>query len=179
MNYRDEFKVSFVKQPAYYVDEKKKSVKCYLTCDIKTPNALYGNQIMNNTRISATGYAKCGSQDEFNVHTGKKIALARAEEKIYLKAKHMAKQAKKDAEVFIKAADKFEQKCYRVCAHNEDYIDQFCLATHPNYVTPKQIANSRKIAQPRDAHGRYMSYETKDNSKSTNSNVIKIKINRI
>jgi hypothetical protein len=208
MNYRDEFKVSFVNKPNYYIDTDKRTVKCYLTCDIKTPNALYGNQVLYNTRISASGYAKCDGKDLFDPEVGKKIALARAEEKIYFKALHMAKKAKKDAEVFINAFDKFEDKCYRVCAHNEDYIDQYCFASHPKFKgnTKKSTVNEhvhkylsdKAKAQPRDEQGRFTACtdsqeikvcdKNKDvtcknlhgiNDHSQGQGVIKIKINRI
>lgn len=175
-NYRNAFKITYVREPYYHIDAARKSVKCYLTCDLKTPDALYGSKPLENVRFFTTGYAKCDDKDAFNVETGKKIALARAESKVYLKAKHMVKDAVKDCLTFLDAAEKFENKCYRICAHNEDYVDQYSLASHPNYKGAEVKKEVKTNTQPRDEHGRFKSFEKKEEPKAT---VIKIRINRI
>ena len=185
MNYRDTFKLSFYKEPSYYVDYKNKSVKCYLTCIVKTPDFQYGNKILENTRISANGYSKCDGHDVFDEYTGKKIALARAEQKVYIKALHMINAAMNDVQKFADAYSKFGKKCWDVCAHNEGYIDQFCSATNEHY--GERVLNSIqdntekkhcKNVQPRDEHGRFMPFcdvNTKGEDSKTAVNVFEKK----
>lgn len=178
MKYRETFKLTYVGKPSYQIDYENQNVKCHLTVKIITPDALFSNKIMDTTVISTNGYSKCDENDIFNVEIGKKIALARAEEKIYLKAKNLINQAAKDAAVFARSAEKFEDKCYRVCAHNDDYVDQFCFASHPsNKNKPCDNKCSKKEAQPRDAQGRFMPYP-ENKKQNADTAIIKIRINR-
>lgn len=64
-NYRDDFKVRFTKKPQYTIDEAKKTVKCYLTCDVIVPTGISGNQFMYNFRTFAKGYAKCDDNNDY------------------------------------------------------------------------------------------------------------------
>jgi hypothetical protein len=132
--FRNSFKVVFNKAKrkiTYHVDEKNKSVKCFMTFILLTPDAYDSNQIICNKRMTVTGYSKCDDGDKFDVETGKKLALIRAEENAYLKALHIIKKARKDAENFIQASKNFEKKAYKCMAKKEDVLDAHCLASHP------------------------------------------------
>lgn len=159
-NYRDDFKVRFTNKPQYTIDEENKTVKCYLTCDVIVPTGISGNQFMYNFRTFAKGYAKCDDKDAFNPEIGKKIALARAESKIYWKVRTEVKNAVRDAKQFVKAGNKFILKACRVVDHNNDYIS--------NYVNPsrefeidvdedliRKVFSAKAKAQPRDEQGRF------------------------
>lgn len=157
-NYRDDFKVRFTKEPQYTIDEVNKTVKCYLTCDVIVPTSLSGGQLMYNFRTFAKGYAKCDDNDKFNPEIGKRIALARAESKLYWKVRTEVKLAIRDAKQFIKAGEKFICKTHRVMKHNEKYIE--------NYVKPqivpefdkemiKRAFSEKAKSQPRDGMGRF------------------------
>jgi len=185
MKYRDDFKIRFTKKPYFFVDNETKTVKCYLQGDVVTPNGLSGNRFMDNFRMFATGYAKCDKNDIFDVEIGKKIALARAESKLYWKVRTEVIAAKNDALKFITGANRFINKAKNVCKHNEDYIEK-------NFIS----VNKAKT-QPRDNKGRFTSNTNKSKPSNTNESkpcthkcandtttlsgdkVIKIKINRI
>lgn len=157
-NYRDDFKVRFTKEPQYTIDEVNKNVKCYLTCDVIVPTSLSGGQLMYNFRTFAKGYAKCDDNDKFNPEIGKRIALARAESKLYWKVRTEVKLAIRDAKQFIKAGKKFICKTHRVIDHNQNYIKRL---VEPKIVTEydadmiRRAFSAKAKAQPRDEQGRF------------------------
>ena len=162
MKYRENFKLAYENKPNYQVDEKKKSVKCHLTCKIIAPDSLHANKIMDNVIITANGYAKCDNKDVFNPETGKKIALARAESLAYHKAAVLIRQCAFDAEKFLDAAMDFEDKSDFVQEHNDCYIKrQFC--TTSNCCDKKRDDKGRFVSgndmwmnQNRDKNGRFV-----------------------
>lgn len=172
-NYRDDFKVRFTKKPQYTIDEETKTVKCYLTCDVIVPTGLSGNQFMYNFRTFAKGYAKCDDKDRFNPEIGKKIALARAESKIYWKVRTEVKAALRDAKQFIKAGNKFVCKAHRVIDHNQDYIEKFVEPQIiPEYDADmiRRAFSAKAKAQPRDEQGRFTACTDYNKSKFYNKN---------
>lgn len=190
-NYRDDFKVRFTKKPQYTIDEVKKTVKCYLTCDVIVPTGISGNQFMYNFRTFAKGYAKCDDKDKFNPEIGKKIALARAESKLYWKVRTEVKVALRDAKQFIKAGEKFVCKSNRVVKHNDDYIEKFVkpqILPEIDKETIRRAFSAKAKAQSRDGMGRFTACtknelaKTKDdtgtNSIRNEGKGIKITINR-
>lgn len=124
MKFRENFKLVYHNKPSYLIDEEKKTVKCHLTCKIVAPDALFANKIMDNTVITANGYAKCDERDEFDVTVGKKIALARAESLAYHKAVVLIRQCFDDIERFVVAALNFTDKSEFVQEHNEFYVSR-------------------------------------------------------
>ena len=188
-NYRDDFKVRFTKKPQYTIDEAKKTVKCYLTCDVIVPTGISGNQFMYNFRTFAKGYAKCDDKDRFNPEIGKKIALARAESKLYAKVRTDVKTAVRDAQQFVKSGRKFVEKANRVIGHNEFYIEKF---VKPEILTAidkdmiRRAFSAKAKAQSRDELGRFTACtknditNTCDNSRThcRRNGGIKITINR-
>lgn len=150
--YRDDFKIKFRLEPTYVIDSVKGTVECYLCGDIITPTGLY-YRIMENTRMYAKGYSKCSKKDTFDPEVGKKVALARAESRLYVKARSEIRRAKRDAEMFIKGADKFVKKAKRVVEHDQIYIDTF---TYPDgKKTTSQILSEKAKSQTRDEKGRF------------------------
>lgn len=196
MKYRDDFKIRFTRKPEFTVDEKNKTVKCYLTGDVIVPNGLTGNHFMENFRTFAKGYAKCDEKDTFNPEIGKKIALARAESKLYWKVRTEVKAAIRDAKKFIEGGEKFVSKAYRVIGHNEVYVSKYCPSKKK---TTSQILSEKAKSQTRDEKGRFTACTNTENSCQSNKNkekqgyekcainkpckdnsgVINIKINRI
>lgn len=172
-NYRDDFKVRFTKEPQYIVDEANKTVKCYLTCDVIVPTALSGGQLMENFRTYSKGYAKCDDKDKFNPEIGKKIALARAESKIYWRVRTEVKKALRDAKQFIKAGNKFICKTHRVIDHNQDYIKKFVEPQIvPEYDADmiRRAFSAKAKAQPRDEQGRFTACTSDNKSKVCDKN---------
>lgn len=142
MKFRENFKLAYQNKPSYQVDKERKSVKCHLTCKIITPDSLFANKIMDNVVITANGYAKCDEQDNFDVNTGMKIALARAESLAYHKAKVLIMQCIKDIERFATAAFDFDEKSNFVRMHNDIYIKSNFGPWPPRRkreITPTQI----------------------------------------
>lgn len=184
MKYRDDFKVKFTKKPDFTIDKENKTVKCYLSCDVMVPTGISGNQFMMNFRTFSKGYAKCDNKDTFNPEIGKKIALARAESKLYWKVRTAVKEARRDAKVFIGSADRFISKALRVIGHNEDYINKYCISKPEKNLKLSEKAKN----QSRDELGRFTACTQNNNTceKQQNksctcnqNNEIKITINRI
>lgn len=195
-NYRDDFKIKFTKEPNFIVDEKNKTVKCYLEGVVITPTGLSGNRFMENFRMFAKGYAKCDDKDNFDPQVGKRIALARAESRLYWKVRTEVKRAKRDAEMLIQGAEKFIAKAERVNLHNEYYVKH---VVQPVRKSTSEILSDKAKSQSRDEKGRFTActnterscekksektnYNKQFNNKPCKDNsgsaVIKIRINRI
>ena len=194
--YRDDFKIRFTRKPEFTIDANEKTVKCYLTGDVIVPTGLSGILFMENFRTFAKGYAKCDEKDEFDPEVGKRIALARAESRLYWKARTEVNAAIKDAEKMIRGGKKFVSKAYRVMAHNEMYLGQYCP---PKKKSTSKLLSDKAKAQTRDEKGRFTActktettcqnnnkatkqgYDKKcfENNKKSNTGEIKIRINRV
>jgi len=121
------FKIRFVYEPQFFVNESNKTVVCKL-------DAVLDNSIMEimsddaliafDDHLSATATAKCSPNDVFDVDRGKRIALARAENKIYRQAHSRLQRWMK---VFMRLIVKLKQSsnCFMDYSyHNDDYIQQ-------------------------------------------------------
>ena len=81
-------KLSFVGEPIFYVNEKKKSTTCKLMARIKVPNDLVGNLlcikefIIDDFEVIATVTLQEG--DEWNSDKGRLLAHAKAKRKAYM-----------------------------------------------------------------------------------------------
>lgn len=166
MKYRENFKLTYYGQPTYEVFNENKGVKCHLTVKIVTPDSLNANKIMDTTIITANGYAKCDDKDTFNIETGKRIALARAESLAYHKAEVLINKCVIDAYNFIDSAERFENKSNYVQSHNKSYI----RSKYGPWPTIKKLnGNSSYKNQPRDSMGRFL---PKDKNVECNNQVV-------
>ena len=170
-NYRDDFKIKFDKEPEFIVDKEKKFVKCYLNGLVLTPTGKEG-QILENFRIFSKGYAKCSDKDKFNPEIGKKIALARAESRLYWKVKTIVKRAKIDAIKFLRGANKFIDKSLYVNEHTDFYTKNY-----PFPFENEEISNVNCTKQKN-----YDKEKCQENNgcceKKNDNGIIKIQINR-
>lgn len=159
MKYRENFKLTYCGQPSYEVFNKNKGVRCNLTVKIITPDSLNANKIMDTTIITAKGYAKCDDKDVFNIETGKKIALARAESLAYHKAEVLIDKCVNDAYNFIDSAEKFANKSDYVQSHNKSYVKRK-YGPCPTFKSINECDKKSSYKnQPRDSKGRFMPKE--------------------
>ena len=93
-----------------------------VTHDGKTPNP-----------ITTTGIAKCSNGDVFDIERGKRIALAKAENKAYRKASRHLFELQKHLSFLNSCIDKFLSKSFHQCSHNDDFIQIISDTNHPEY----------------------------------------------
>lgn len=131
---RSDIKISFNSEGTkFYVNEKKGTVVCSVEACLLVPTDWDGCVYVPGNTFIEKGIAKCAPGDTFDVERGKRIALARAENKAYLSAlKHLDKFMEQIAFI-VNAYEDFSDKAYHACAHNEDYIDSLSYEAHPKY----------------------------------------------
>lgn len=134
---RDNFKLSFNcdrydTTTKFFVNEKKGTVVCMLEGVLHTPT--FNDVYVHDTYIKVYGIAKCANGDVFDVERGKRIALAKAENKAYLTALRYVEPYINDIKSFLESYDLFSDKAYHTCAHNEEYISRISCEAHPEYV---------------------------------------------
>lgn len=131
----ENFKVSYADNSArFFVNEEKRTVACELTGALLIPGnvGIFFDWPFDRD-VTVTAVARCSKNDTFDVNRGKRIALAKAENKIYLQSLRLINEASKGAEDLLSARDRFTEKAYACCAHNEEYIDSVSYPQHPNY----------------------------------------------
>ena len=140
---RSDIKVSFNNEKTkFYVNEKKGTVVCSVEGSLMVPTNWDSCVLVPGATLVEKGIAKCAPEDTFDVERGKRIALARAENKAYLSAlKHLDKFMEQIA-VIVNAYEDFNDKAYHACAHNEDYIDSLSYEAHPKY--KKNLTSMKK-----------------------------------
>lgn len=128
------FKIRFIYEPQFFVNEGNKTVTCKL-------DAVLDNSIMKilsddaliafDDHLSAATTAKCSPNDVFVIDRGKRIAMARAENKIYRQAhsrmNHWMTIFAKLVTKLGHSSNKFMDYSYR----NDDYIQQISDSNHP------------------------------------------------
>ena len=120
--------LSFFK-PRYVVHEVTGVVICYLEFTVNYPELLdylcmYKHNFYNRTFIvKAVTIVK--DSDVFDEAKGKKIALAKAENKAYLMVKHYVKMAEKDLSSAVQTISDYNRKADKVINHNIEYLKQF------------------------------------------------------
>ena len=131
---RTDIKIKFHSdRTKFFVNEEKRTVACVVEGALHTPYDWDRSVIIPNATITERAIAKCAPEDTFDVERGKRIALARAENKVYMSAlKHLDKYMA-DVMFFLNAYEMFTDKAYHACAHNEDYIESLSFEAHPNY----------------------------------------------
>jgi hypothetical protein len=99
-----------------------------------TPRDFNSCVFINPYVIKETATAKCADGDVFDIERGKRIALAKAENKVYLAAVRLLDEHMKHIANIVNAYNKFNDKAYHTCAHNDDYISSLSYEAHPRYV---------------------------------------------
>ena len=118
----------------FYVNEKKGTVVCVLEGFLNVPTNANDILYLPEIIIRGVGVAKCAKDDVFDVERGKRIALAKAENKVYENAmNYISKTTNRLADI-LSAYSKFCDKGCYTCSHNEDYIDSLSYEAHPNYI---------------------------------------------
>ena len=126
---RNDIKISFEK-PIYAVDEKNGVVVCTLRYKVKAPNnvifAARGTICSPLLMIqSVKAVARVKDNDKFDVHVGKKVSLAKAENLAYSHVNEWAKTAFKSLCGASDAIVEFTRKANKVRTHNVEYIKKF------------------------------------------------------
>ena len=110
--------------PRYVVNEKNGVVICYLDFRINYPHLLYNHTYWHPMQsVKALTIVK--DNDTFDVAKGKKIALAKAENKAYLKVQNYVKMAEKDLSKVLQTISNYNRKADKVINHNLEYLKQF------------------------------------------------------
>ena len=106
-------------EPEFFVNEEKKTVACKLRGAINMPEGTYRvwEDFFN---ILAT--AECSPEDEFDIEKGKRIALAKAENKIFKRARRSLQYLKNDLEYTVNLIAGYEINSQSYIDHNEEYI---------------------------------------------------------
>lgn len=123
-------KISF-KEPRYIIDEVNKVVICLLdytadvplVCDYTVyPCADFPNPLC---MLTSKSVVRAKSNDVFDVNVGKKVALAKAENKAYSYVYEYYKRGIKPMKAALKALEDFNNKVQRVKEHNIEYMKKF------------------------------------------------------
>lgn len=131
---RNNFKLTFDKQSTqFFVNKKKRTVSCLMVAELVVPYAWCGPVHIPNEFFKVVGTARCTDGDTFDVERGKRIALAKAENKAYLRAASYLNEQQEDIIFMDNAITEFRKKAHAQCAHNEDYMDSISNPEHPRY----------------------------------------------
>ena len=131
---RSDIKVSFNNEKTkFYVNKEKGTVVCSVEGSLLVPTNWDSCVLVPGATLVEKGVAKCAPEDTFDVERGKRIALARAENKVYLSALKYLDKFMEQIAVIVNAYEDFNDKAYHACAHNEDYIESLSYEAHPKY----------------------------------------------
>ena len=136
MNYnRSDIKLSFYNEETkFFVNEEKRTVACIVLGRLMNPWSPNSEiALPYDSIVRGVGVAKCMPNDTFDVERGKRIALAKAENRAYLNALDILVEYRNQLDFFTNAINVFEDKTYHCCAHNEDFIQSLSYEAHPNY----------------------------------------------
>lgn len=127
---RNEFKLSF-KEPKYIVDETNRVVICLLDYVAHSPAicdyAVYPNYDWPNPSFRLTSKAVVVTKkgDKFDINVGKKVALAKAENKAYSYTYNYFARGIKALSSALSAINDFKHKVKRIKKHNIEYMKKF------------------------------------------------------
>lgn len=124
---RNEIKISFTDQ-RIYVDQKRNEVHCVLNFKPLYPPFIQSiltqlGWYASNLIVRSTAYLK--EQDSFDITKGKKVALAKAENKAYRKVGRILKLAQEYINLANWQISSFSNKVDFVTNHNVEYINKF------------------------------------------------------
>lgn len=130
MKERQDFKLSFYKDfIKFFVNENDRTVCCVLKAKLYIPSLCFHYQ----EEFTVNGISKCHGDDVFDIERGKRIALAKAENKAYKVACKYVDKDVRDALNFIEKATYFLDKSDIQCDHNIEYIESISNEEHPLY----------------------------------------------
>ncbi len=142
-------KLSFLKEYTdFYVNEKKNTVCCTLTGYLNVPINGDSPVYIGTEVIKAVGVAKCSKEDKFDVERGKRIALAKAENKAYEEASKFLTKSKEHLEYITNLINLFENHSDLQITHNKEYIESVSDVNHPKYkdvLTPVKQGKTRLV----------------------------------
>lgn len=126
----DNIKIHF-EQPEYIVDETNGVVICKLKFNTTAPLMVRCCGIIPISKdptvieqvVKTVVFAKNG--DKFDVNVGKKVALAKAENRAYSYVKNWMMLAHKEVVKTVRAMEDFKNKAEKVRAHNVEYMKKF------------------------------------------------------
>lgn len=127
---RNNIKISF-HQPEYIVDEANGVVICKLKFNTSAPSVLsycskvmfHENPVCATQVVKTVVFAKNG--DKFDVNVGKKVALAKAENRAYAYVNNWFMTAHKEIVKAVRAMTDFKFKTKKVREHNIEYMKKF------------------------------------------------------
>lgn len=131
---RDFFKLSFDKgNTEFYVNEKKKTVTCKVECTLLVPYSWDSPVNIYPKSFYIVATARCCENDVFDVERGKRIAMAKAENKAYTQAQcYLAEQLEHLTFMSVRIRN-FAEKTSHQCTHNVEYIDRMSNTSNPDY----------------------------------------------
>lgn len=131
---RTDIKIKFNSEKTkFFVNEKKKTVACVVEGELRTPYDWDKAIMIPHATLTERAVAKCAPEDTFDIERGKRIALARAENKVYIAALRHLDKFMDEVAFFSNAYEMFADKAFHACAHNEDYIESLSFEAHPHY----------------------------------------------
>lgn len=137
---RNNIKITFIGEPVFVIDEKQGTVFCTLKANLVAPRPVADGTPYN---FAATVYdkqfivkakAKCSINDKFDLDRGKRIAMAKAENKIYAAAGLYLKDAQRAFALMFKASTDFLGNAKKYRGHNYDYIDALSNPKNSDYI---------------------------------------------
>lgn len=143
-------KIRFFDEPEFFVNEYTKTVTCKLSAQLDSlENAIAPNNskiiIFEDNLLSATTTAKCSPNDVFDIDRGKRIAMARAENKIY---RHANSRMKEWIKIFAKAMVVLNDSGTNFLDysdHNDEYIQEISDSSHP--INPLKRGNTKIVSK--------------------------------
>lgn len=142
------FKIRFVYEPQFFVNEDNKTVTCKLDAvlDNSVMRTLFDDAFIGfNDRLSATATAKCSPNDAFDIDRGKRIAMARAENKIYRQALSRMVRWRKIFERAIAKSVQSGNKFMEYSYHNKEYIRAISYSSHP--INPLKRGSTKIVSK--------------------------------
>lgn len=117
-------------EPEFFVNEEKKTVTCKLRGGLVMPFKMFksmkylGNGSFDEQKI-VTATAKCCPEDAFDIDKGKRIALAKAENKItyYFCDNVVDKVYSTIVSKLTACCEDFRLRSYKFAEHNHVYIE--------------------------------------------------------
>lgn len=131
---RNNFKLSFDKfNKHFYVNEKKRTVTCVVEAVLNVPSSWDSVVNLWNKPFKVACTSKCHPDDRFDVDRGKRIALAKAENKTYEMSLKYLHEYEEHLLFILNAIENFRDKSNRQCEHNLDFIETLTNENHPMY----------------------------------------------
>lgn len=121
---RNEIKIRF-DEPIYSIDEEKGIVDCVLKYEILYPEVLEFVGFNGKPLFYTTATAKLRDGDTWDVNIGKKVSLAKAEQKVYDKVKRRCIKTMRRCFKIMQICNNFGHKSDFVIDHNDKYLEQW------------------------------------------------------